>query len=214
MGIHRLCWGVLHNRVLKDISKRRTPVESDPTLMCELLVGLGEVDVVGINDDGKGPLWVTVRSRSSRPVCQGCAGPVWSKGDRPVRLVDLPVFGRPVRLWWRKRRWMCPDRTCEGGSFVEQDSSVAPERGLLTSRAGRWSTVQVGRLGRTVSEVAVELGCDWHTVNNEVIRWGEALLESDTGRYGSVEAVGVDQRPCFGGRADGALSGGAPLLSM
>ena len=48
VGIHRLCWGVLHNRVLKD-SKRRTPVESDPTLMCELLVGLGEVDVVGIN---------------------------------------------------------------------------------------------------------------------------------------------------------------------
>ena len=60
----------------------------------------------------------------------------------------------------------------------------------------------------------MELGCDWHTVNNEVIRWGEALLEADTGRYGSVEAVGVDQRPCFGGRADGALSGGAPLLSM
>ena len=168
-------------------------MESDPTLMCELLVGLGEVDVVGISDDGRGPLWVTVRSRSSRPVCQGCAGPVWSKGDRPVRLVDLPVFGRPVRLWWRKRRWMCPDRTCEGGSFVEQDSSVAPERGLLTSRAGRWATVQVGRLGRTVSEVAVELGCDWHTVNNEVVRWGEALLETDTGRYGSVEAVGVDE---------------------
>ena len=106
---------------------------------------------------------------------------MWSKGDRPVRLVDLPVFGRPVRLWWRKRRWMCPDRTCEGGSFVEQDPSVAPERGLLTSRAGRWATVQVGRLGRTVQEVAVELGCDWHTVNNEVIRWGEALLEADTG---------------------------------
>ena len=81
-------------------------MESDPTLMCELLVGLGEVDVVGINDDGRGLLWVTVRSRSSRPVCAGCAGPVWSKGDRPVRLVDLPVFGRPVRLWWRKRRWM------------------------------------------------------------------------------------------------------------
>ena len=115
-------------------------MESDPTLMCELLVGLGEVDVVGINGDGKGPLWVTVRSRSSRPVCQSCAGPVWSKGDRPVRLVDLPVFGRPVRLWWRKRRWMCPDRTCEGGSFIEQDSSVAPQRGLLTSRAGRWAT--------------------------------------------------------------------------
>ena len=60
-------------------------MESDPTLMCELLVGLGEVDVVGMNDDGRGLLWVTVRSRSSRPVCAGCAGPVWSKGDVSVR---------------------------------------------------------------------------------------------------------------------------------
>ena len=67
-------------------------------------------------------------------------------------------------------------------SFAEQDLSVAPERGVLTSRAGRWATAQVGRLGRTVSEVAEELGCDWHTVNKEVTRWGDALLEADASR--------------------------------
>ena len=70
---------------------------------------------------------------------------------------------------------------------------MAPERALLTSRAGRWATVQVGRLGRTVSEVAEELGCDWHTVNKEVTRWGDALLEADVSRFGAVEAVGVDE---------------------
>ena len=68
-------------------------MESDPTLMCELLVGLGEVDVVGISDDGRGLLWVTVRSRSSWPVCEGCAGPVWSKGDRPGQV------GGPSGVW-------------------------------------------------------------------------------------------------------------------
>ena len=31
------------------------------------------------------------------------------------------------------------------------------------------------------------LGCDWHTVNNEVGRWGEALLQADTSRVGQVE---------------------------
>ncbi len=165
----------------------------DPTLMCELLVGLGVVDVVGVEERGNGSLWVTVRTRSERPVCGVCGGRVWSKGDRPVGLVDLPVFGRPVRLWWRKRRWMCADPSCGVGSFVEQDSSVAPARGLLTSRAGRWATDQVGRLGRTVSEVAEELGCDWHTVNKEVTRWGHALLETDIDRFGQVEAVGVDE---------------------
>ena len=78
-------------------------------------------------------------------------------------------------------------------SFAEQDLSVAPERALLTSRAGRWATEQVGRLGRTVSEVVEELGCDWHTVNKEILRWGDVLLTSDVSRFGAVEAVGVDE---------------------
>ena len=54
-------------------------------------------------------------------------------------------------------------------------------------------TIGVGRRGRPVEEVAQELGCDWHTVNDEVRRWGEALLEADTDRVGKVEAVGVDE---------------------
>ena len=64
---------------------------------------------------------------------------------------------------------------------------------MLTSRAARWVTVQVGGWGRPVDEVAAELGCDWHTVNNEVVRWGKALLEADTSRVGEVEAVGIDE---------------------
>lgn len=36
----------------------------------------------------------------------------------------------------------------------------------MTDRAGRWVIAQVGREGRTVADVARELGCDWHTVMN------------------------------------------------
>ena len=54
-------------------------------------------------------------------------------------------------------------------------------------------TTQVGRLGRSVDEAAVELGCDWHTVNKEVPRCGEAPLEADTDRVGEVSAVEVDE---------------------
>ena len=169
-------------------------MEVDPTRMCELLVGLGDVDVVGVDDGGEGePLVVVIRSRRSRPVCGACGGSVWSKGCRRVVLVDLPAFGRPVRLRWQKRRWVCPSPDCRVRSFVEQDPSIGPERALLTSRAARWATVQVGRLGRSVDEVASELGCDWHTVNREVGRWGGALLDADTSRVGAVEAVGVDE---------------------
>ena len=92
-----------------------------------LLVGLGDVDLVGIDDLGEGaPLEVVIRSRKARPSCEGCGGSVWSKGYRSVVLVDLPAFGRPVRLRWRKRRWMCPNPQCVIGSFVEQ----TPQWGL------------------------------------------------------------------------------------
>ena len=185
-----------------------------PARMCELLVGLGDVDLVGINDSGEGaPLGVVIGSRKARPVCVACGGPVWSKGYRTVVLVDLPAFGRPVRLRWRKRRWTCPNPDCEIRSFIEQDPTIGPQRALLTSRAARWVTVQVGGRGRSVDEVAAELGCDWHTVNNEVVRWGEALLGADTDRIGEVGAVGIDKSRCSGGKAGGAPRFGAPLSS-
>ena len=97
-------------------------MECDPTRMCERLVGLGEVDLVGINDlGGDAPLEVVIRSRKPCPTCEGCGGPVWAKGYRSVVLVDLPAFGRSVRLRWRKRRWTCQNTDCALGSFIEQD---------------------------------------------------------------------------------------------
>ena len=71
-------------------------MECDPTRVCELLVGLGDVEVLGVDDAAGGPLRVHIRCRQRRPCCGGCGGPVWSKGERGVELVDLPAFGRPV----------------------------------------------------------------------------------------------------------------------
>ena len=45
----------------------------------------------------------------------------------------------------------------------------------MTDRAGRWATEQVGRYARAVNEIAKELGCDWHTVNDVVIAYGEGI---------------------------------------
>ena len=62
-----------------------------------------------------------------------------------------------------------------------RDHRIAAKNCLLTTRAAKWATVQVGT-GRTVSEVAGELGCDWHTVNDAVTTYGTALLEADRKR--------------------------------
>ena len=47
-------------------------MEVEPSRMCELLVGLGGVDVLGVDDVEGEPLRVHVRCRSPRPVCEGC----------------------------------------------------------------------------------------------------------------------------------------------
>jgi transposase len=63
----------------------------------------------------------------------------------------------------------------------------------MSDRAGRWVTRQVGECGRTVAEVARELDCDWHTVNDTVLAYGRALLDADTDRIGQVTALGLDE---------------------
>jgi transposase len=96
--------------------------------------------------------------------------------DRPVvHYVDLPVYGAPMSLAWKKHRMCCRDSHCRTTSWVLGDHRIAAKNCRLTTRAAKWATVQVGG-GRTVSEVAAELDCDWHTVNDAVVTYGEALL--------------------------------------
>ena len=161
--------------------------------MCELLVGLGDVDVLGVDDAGGDFVEVTVQTRTSRAFCSDCGVAATLKEYQPTMLVDLACFGRPARLCWRKRRWRCPEARCPAGSWVEVDHAIASPRQRLTRRAGMWACVQVGQHSRTVSEVAGELGADWHTVNTAVTAWGQALLDADVDRIGTPDAIGIDE---------------------
>ncbi len=196
-------------------------METNPVRVCELLVGLPDVDVLGVDDDDVGLLRVHVNARLGRPSCPGCGGEVWRKDRNPVVLVDLAAFGRPVR---HKQRWECPDGDCLIGSFTAQAPRIAPPRAAMTDRAGRWVTEQVGRLGRSVSEVSRELGCDWHTVNDAVVAYGSVLVD-DPDRIGPVTALGLDETLFFKegpwhtqrwatSIVDVAASGGARLLDV
>ncbi|MEX2134928.1 MAG: hypothetical protein WEB67_12355, partial [Acidimicrobiia bacterium] len=68
-------------------------METNPIRVCELLVGLPDVNVLGVDDLAVGlPLRVHVETRSPRPHCGGCGTAAWVK-DRPqVVLVDVPAF--------------------------------------------------------------------------------------------------------------------------
>ena len=49
-------------------------MNTDPRRVCELLVGLGDVEVLGVDDDTGKPLRVHVRWRALRLPCSGCGG--------------------------------------------------------------------------------------------------------------------------------------------
>jgi transposase len=159
--------------------------------MCELLVGLPDVNVIGV---GHWPHWlrVMITTRAERPVCPGCGGGVWSHGTDDIELADLPCFGRRTVLVWRKQRWRCPNPRCATKTFTEVDERIAAPAAAITDRAGRWATFQVGRHGRCVSEVADDLGCDWHTLMDAVNFHGAPLIE-DPDRIGDTSAVGLDE---------------------
>lgn len=166
-------------------------METNATRMCALLVGLPDVNVIGIEDDDGQPLRVHVETTTVIAGCAECGTRAWSKGRRRVELVDLAAFGRPAVLVWHKRRWCCPDASCEIATFTEAQPAIAAARAGVTDRAGRWMCGQVGR-GRSVSAVADELGCDWHTVMDAVIAYGTPLIE-DPARIGEVTALGLDE---------------------
>jgi transposase len=160
--------------------------------MCELLVDLLDVDIRSVEGEHRGPLTIHFECRREVVGCPECGVVARVKDRHAVTLVDLPINARPTRVVWHKRRFFCPDPECPMGSWSEVDTRIAFPRHLVTDRAGRWLTWQIGQKGRNVQEIADGLGCDWHTVNDALLRYGEALVD-DENRVGPVEALGLDE---------------------
>lgn len=96
-------------------------MDTDPTRMRALLVGLPDFTVVGV---GEWPKWlrVEVTIDLERPWC--CEPSAWHHGTRDFVLVDLPALGRPALLVRRKQRWRCP--RC-GRTWTDQHREIASD---------------------------------------------------------------------------------------
>ena len=170
---------------------RSTFVVTDPSEILAVLVGLKDVRVLHY-ERRAGDVELMIEQVIDTVACPRC-GVATKVKERPVvSYVDLPVYGTPMRLAWRKHRMACAKPDCGQGSFVLGDHRIAAKNCLLTTRAAKWATLQVGT-GRTVSEVASELDCDWHTVNDAVTTYGAALLAADRKRLSKTSAIGLDE---------------------
>lgn len=170
---------------------RSTFVVCEPSQIVQALVGLKNVRVLAYQRRGP-DVELLVEQREVVQFCPSCSARAQVK-DRPVvRYVDLPVFGTPMTLAWRKHRLRCPHEGCVRKSWTSGDHRIAAKNCRLTTRCAKWATEQVGR-GRAVADVAGELNCDWHTINDTVTSYGEALLAADTKRLTLTTAIGLDE---------------------
>jgi transposase len=154
------------------------------------LLGLSGFVLLGaVEDDGE--LHLAVETTASRAACPECGSWARSKGRKVVQVRDMAIGGRPVRLWWRKRRWYCADRDCENKTWTEQSEAIAP-RAVLSERAGRDICVRVGRDGASVSALARDYVVAWSTAMAAGERHGRPLVD-DPERIGTVRELGVDE---------------------
>ena len=97
-------------------------MSSDPTRMCEILVGLGDVNVLSVEEDGTA-VTVTIETRATVAGCPSCGVVASSKGRRlspascdaciarlmwtrtPLRTSSSPTRrAEPLRLDWTRSR--------------------------------------------------------------------------------------------------------------
>ena len=152
------------------------------------------MSVARVADVGTEGLVVHIESVPGPVGCPHCGVMATGHGRDEVVLVDAPSFGRPVRLGWAKRRHVCREDLCPGGSFTEQDPAVAPPRGRLTTRAVSWAVDEVRGEHASISGLARRLGVDWHTLWRAV-RTHLEVLEADPARFDGVTMLGVDDSP-------------------
>jgi transposase len=115
-----------------------------------------------------------------------------SHGRRTVRLVDAPLFGRPVQIVWRKRTWAYEETSCPGRVFTEQHDGVAQPRALLTTRACWWAIRQLRFEHASVLGLAHQLGTSWRTVWRSIAPLLRQMA-GDPVRFDAVATLGVDE---------------------
>jgi transposase len=151
---------------------------------------------------------LTVESDGDVGGCPRCGVVAVGHGRRVHQVADVPGFGVPTLVRWRKRIWRCPELACEMGTFSERHELAAP-RAKLTRRAIRWATDALAHDDTTVSAIARHLGVDWHTC------WDAVEVEAsrrvaDPARLEGVNVLGVDEhiwRPSRIGDKDRAVTG-------
>ena len=96
---------------------KSTFVLTDPTEILQALVGLKDVRVVHYKRSGPN-VELMVEQVVHELRCPACAGPAVVHERPVVQYVDLPVYGAPMALGWKKHRMRCTNDGCPKSTWV------------------------------------------------------------------------------------------------
>lgn len=168
-----------------------TTLEPSYCRHCDVFLGIEGVHPIECARDRRG-LVVTVETSMDLDGCRVCGLVAHGHGRQERILHDIPAFGAPVRLVWRRRRWICPEARCVGATFAEDAPQLVEGGAKLTTRAVWWAISQIRFEHGTVQGLARQLGVDWHTL------WAHVEpklreMAGDPARLQGVTALGVDE---------------------
>lgn len=110
-----------------------------------LLFALPGYRVLDVSQEDDGGRRVVVESVVEQGGCPSCGVLSSRVKDRPTsRVKDLPHGPVPLRVWVRKRRFVCAESLCDRRTFTEASEQLPP-RARLTGRLGRRSTCRCAR---------------------------------------------------------------------
>src|SRR5215204_4061585 len=171
-------------------ARRRPQVGQHSSASVSALLDLDGFQLVAAQVVG-GEWQLEVQTTATMVGCGGCGMRAEAHGRRMVRVRDLPIGGRPVVLWWRKRLWRCREPACRVRTWTERVAGIAP-RVVLTQRARAEACRRVGKDAHAVGAVARDLGVGWATIMRAVADHGTPLVEDPT-RLDGVAALGLDE---------------------
>ena len=159
---------------------------SDRTTLLFALPGFRVLDVSLEADGARCVLVESVAEQGGCPACGVLSGLI---RDRPTsRIKDLSHGSVPLRVWVRKRRFVCAERLCERRSFTETSAQL-PARARLTARLRVKISGAVSTTNRAMSEVGKDYGVAWWTVHRVLV----AAAADALGPAAPTAMIGIDE---------------------
>jgi transposase len=159
---------------------------SDRTTLLFALPGFRVLDVSLEADGGRR---VLVESVAEQGGCPSCGVLSMLIRERPTsRIKDLPHGAVPLRVWVRKRRYVCAEVLCARRSFTETSAQL-PARARLTARLRVKISEAVSTTNRAMSEVGKDYGVAWWTVHRVLV----AVAADALGPAAPTSMIGIDE---------------------